>query len=201
MGLSPASLSGNSLLRNVKFLERIFPSRPENTQPRNQPIELTVSQWIGLPSNSLVVELQFSVQIRLYFCQILVSNSDFPKTPITPHVSCHVLVMSREHNGSIFDAALVAKWLLIWNFCSAICSTKMSVSWWVLVQFWIFKNPYESSCVLPCPGHVLDISWACSSHVRGTQQLAFDAFFSILFNFFIQFFFSIFFFNFFQFLC
>ena len=37
------------------------------------------------------------------------SNSDFSKTPITPHVSCHVLVMSWEHNGSIFDAALVGK--------------------------------------------------------------------------------------------
>ena len=37
-----------------------------------------------------------------------------------------------------------------------------------------------------CPGHVLDMSWACSSHVRGTQQLAFDAFFSIFFNFFAK---------------
>jgi hypothetical protein len=41
------------------------------------------------------------------------SNSDFSKTPITPHESCYVLVMSREHNGSIFDAALVGKWLHI----------------------------------------------------------------------------------------
>ena len=107
-------------------------------------------------------------------------------------------VMSWEHSGSIFDAALVGKSLHIWNVCSAICSTKMSVSCWVLVRFWIFKNPYESSCVLlcpghvlPCPGHVLGMSWACSSHVRGTQQLAFAAFFSIFFNFFQ--FFSIFF--------
>ena len=112
-------------------------------------------------------------------------------------------VMSWEHSGSIFDAALVGKSLHIWNVCSAICSTKMSVSCWVLVRFWIFKNPYESSCVLlcpghvlPCPGHVLGMSWACSSHVRGTQQLAFSAFFSIFFNyfqFFFQFFFQIFF--------
>ena len=41
MGLSPASLSGNSLLGNIKFLERIFLSRPENTQPRNQLIKLS----------------------------------------------------------------------------------------------------------------------------------------------------------------
>ena len=122
---------------------------------------------------------------------VFLSNSDFSKTPITPHVSCHVLVMSWEHNGSIFDAALVGKWLHIWNVCSAICSTKMSVSWWVLVRFWVFKNPYESSCVLPCPehvlpcpGHVLGMSWACSSHVRGTQQLTFDAFFFNFFQFF-----------------
>ena len=72
-------------------------------------------------------------------------------------------VMSWEHNGSIFDAALVGKWLHIWNVCSAICSTKMSVSWWVLVRFWVFKNPYESSCVLPCPEHVLP----CPGHVLG----------------------------------
>ena len=118
------------------------------------------------------------------------SNSDFSKTPITPHVSCHVLVMSWEHNGSIFDAALVGKWLHIWNVCSAICSTKMSVSWWVLVRFWIFKNPYESSCVLPCPGHVLPcpghvlgMSWACSSHVRGFWCI----FFQKIYNFFFFF--------------
>ena len=37
------------------------------------------------------------------------SNSDFSKPPITPHVSCHVPAMSLEHNGSIFDAALVGK--------------------------------------------------------------------------------------------
>ena len=94
---------------------------------------------------------------------VFLSNSDFSKTPITPHVSCHVLVMSWEHNGSIFDAALVGKWLHIWNVCSAICSTKMSVSWWVLVRFWVFRNPYESSCVLPCPEHVLP----CPGHVLG----------------------------------
>ena len=54
------------------------------------------------------------VKIRLYFCHFW-SNSDFSKTPITPHVSSHVLVMLREQNGLIFDAALVAKWLHIWN--------------------------------------------------------------------------------------
>ena len=142
----------------------------------------------------------YSLQCK-YDCisVIWVSNSDFSKTPITPHESCHVLVMSREHNGSIFDAALVGKWLHIWNVCSAICSTKMSVSCWVLVRFWIFKNPYESSCVLLCPGHVLpwpghvlDMSWACSSHVRGTQQLAFDAFFFNFFQFFSIFFSTLF---------
>ena len=84
----------------------------------------------------------FAVQICLYFCHFW-SNSDFSKAPITPHVSCHVLVMSWEHNDSIFDASLVAKWLHIWNVCSAICSTKMSVSWWVLVRFWLFKDPYS----------------------------------------------------------
>ena len=131
----------------------------------------------------------YSLQCK-YDCisVIWVPNSDFSKIPIAPHESCHVLVMSREHNGSIFDAALVGKWLHIWNVCSAICSTKMSVSCWVLVRFWIFKNPYESSCVLPCPWHDLDMSWACSIHVRGTQQLTFDAFFFNFFHFFSIFF-------------
>ena len=122
------------------------------------------------------------------------SNSDFSKTPITPHVSCHVLVMSWEHNGSIFDAALVGKWLHIWNVCSAICSTKMSVSWWVLVRFWVFKNPYESSCVLPCPEHVLP----CPGHVLGMfkscQRHPATHFWCIFSNFFktISFFFTFF---------
>ena len=131
----------------------------------------------------------YSLQCK-YDCisVIWVPNSDFSKTPITPHESCHVLVMSREHNGLIFDAALVGKWLHIWNVCSAICSTKMSVSWWVLVRFWVFKNPYESSCVLPCPEHVLP----CPGHVLGMfkscqRHLAtrfWCIFFSIFFNFF-----------------
>ena len=40
-----------------------------------------------------------------------------------------------------------------------------------------------------CPGHVLPcpgMSWACSSHVRGTQQLAFDAFFFQFFSIFFS---------------
>ena len=97
--------------------------------------------------------------------------------------------MSWEHNGSIFDAALVGKWLHIWNVCSAICSTKMSVSWWVLVRFWVFKNPYESSCVLPCPEHVLP----CPGHVLGMfkscQRHPATRFWCIFFQFF-SFFFS-----------
>ena len=137
----------------------------------------------------------FAVQICLYFCHFW-SNSDFSKTPITPQVSCHVLVMSWEHNDSIFDASLVAKWLHIWNVCSAICITKMSVSWRVLVRFWLFKNPYESSCVLPCPGHVLGMSWTCPGYVLGMfkscQRHPATRFCCIFFNFF-QFFFSIFF--------
>ena len=100
-------------------------------------------------------------------------------------------VMSWEHSGSIFDAALVGKSLHIWNVCSAICSTKMSVSCWVLVRFWIFKNPYESSCVLLCPGHVLP----CPGHVLGMfkscQRHPATRFWCIFFNFFQ--FFSIFF--------
>ena len=135
----------------------------------------------------------YSLQCK-YDCisVIWVPNSDFSKTPITPHVSCHVLVMSREHNGSIFDAALVGKWLHIWNVCSAICSTKMSVSCWVLVRFWIFKNPYESSCVLPCPRHDLDMSWTCPGHVLGMfnscQRHPATHFWRIFFQFFKLFF-------------
>ena len=99
------------------------------------------------------------------------------KNPITPHV----LVTSWVHNDSIFDAFLVAKWLHIWNICSAICSSKiffeMSVSWLVLVQFWIFLNPYGSLWVLPCPGHVLGTFKSCHRH-PATQ------FWCVFFNFF-----------------
>ena len=130
----------------------------------------------------------FAVQICLYFCHFW-SNSDFSKTPITPQVSCHVLVMSWEHNDSIFDASLVAKWLHIWNVCSAICITKMSVSWRVLVRFWLFKNPYESSCVLPCPGHVLDKSWVCPGHVQAMSVAPSNSLLMIFFQFFSNFFF------------
>ena len=45
---------------------------------------------------------------------------------------------------------------------------------------------------LAWPGNVLDMSWACSSHVRGTQQLAFDAFFFNFFQFFSIFFSTLF---------
>ena len=131
----------------------------------------------------------YSLQCK-YDCisVIWVPNSDFSKIPIAPHESCHVLVMSREHNGSIFDAALVGKWLHIWNVCSAICSTKMSVSCWVLVRFWIFKNPYESSSVLPCPGHVLGMFNSCQRHPATHFWRIFFQFCSIFFNFFFNFF-------------
>ena len=46
-----------------------------------------------------------------------------------------------------------------------------------------------------CPAmswDVLGMSWACSSHVRGTQQLAFDAFFFNFFQFFSIFFSTLF---------
>ena len=101
--------------------------------------------------------------------------------------SCH-----GNTTAQFFDAALAAKWLHIWNVCSAICSTKMSVSWWVLVRFWIFKNPYESSCVLPCPGHVLGMSWACPGYALGMFKSCQRHPATHFFNFF-QFFFSIFF--------
>ena len=53
-------------------------------------------------------------------------------------------------------------------------------------------SPHVSCHVLSMSCHVLGMSWACSSHVRGTQQLAFDAFFSIFFNFFFSIFFNFF---------
>ena len=64
-----------------------------------------------------------------------------------------------------------------------ICNTKMSVSWWVLVRFWVFKNPYESYCVLgmslACPGHVQVMSEAPSHSLL-------MHFFPIFFNFFFN---------------
>ena len=64
----------------------------------------------------------------------------------------------------------------------------MSVSCWVLVRFWIFKNPYESSCVLPCPRHDLDMSWTCPGHVQFMSEAPSNSLlthlFSIFFNFF-----------------
>ena len=133
------------------------------------------------------MEFQFAVQIRLYFCHFW-SNSNFLKTPITPHVSCHVMVTSWVHNDSIFDASLVAKWLRIWNVCSTICSSKMSVSWLVLVWFWILRNPYGSLWVLPCPRHILVMFKSC-------HRLPVTHFWCKFFDFFLIFFwfFSIFF--------
>ena len=80
-------------------------------------ISVLINQFLnGLDYRQIHWLWSYSLQCK-YDCisVIWVSNSDFSKTPITPHESCHVLVMSREHNGSIFDAALVAKWLHIWN--------------------------------------------------------------------------------------
>ena len=83
---------------------------PVKLMPKENRLLLHMEYWAfhctDSFSNSLVVELQVSVQIRLYFCQIL-------------------------------------------------------------VEFWLFKNPYYSTCVLSCPGHVL-----------GTQRLNFWCFFS-----------------------
>ena len=94
----------------------------------------------------------------------------------------HAQDMPRTYG--FLNTALVRKWLHIWNVCSAICSTKMSVSWWVLVRFWVFKNPYESSCVLPCPGHVLSMFKSCQRHPATHFWCIFFQFFSIFFNFF-----------------
>ena len=168
---------------------------PVKLMPREDRLLLHIEYWAFHCTDSFSMDW---ITIKFIGCGVTVfavqichfwSNSDFSKTPITPQVSCHVLVMSWEHNDSIFDASLVAKWLHIWNVCSAICITKMSVSWRVLVRFWLFKNPYESSCVLPCPGHVLDKSWVCPGHVQAMSVAPSN---SLLMNFFQ--FFSIFFF-------
>ena len=53
-------------------------------------------------------------------------------------------------------------------------------------------SPHVSCHVLSMSCHVLGMSWACSSHVRGTQQLTFDAFFFNFFQFFSIFFSTLF---------
>ena len=96
----------------------------------------------------------------------------------------HAQDMPRTHEDSygFLKTALVGKWLHIWNVCSAICSRKMTVSWWVLVRFWVFKNPYESSCVLPCPGHVLGMFKSCQRLPATRFWCIFFQFFSIFFS-------------------
>ena len=112
-------LGGSLCVYLVTLTHSNFIRLPVKLMPKEKRLLLHIEYWAFHCTDSFSMDqitvkfigcgvTVFAVQICLYFCHFW-SNSDFSKAPITPHVSCHVLVMSWEHNDSIFDASLVAK--------------------------------------------------------------------------------------------
>ena len=121
--------------------------------------------------------LTFQKPLLLHMCPVM-SWSCLGNT------TAQFLMLLQQENDCIFETFVlqfaVQKCLYLGGFWSDFEFLKTHMS------------PHVSCHVLSMSCHVLGMSWACSSHVRGTQQLAFDAFFFNFFQFFSIFFSTLF---------
>ena len=131
-------------------------------------------------SANTTVFLSFGFQILTFQKPLLLHMSPVMSWSCRGNTTAQFLMLLQWENDCIFETFVlqfaVQKCLYLGGFWSDFEFLKTHMS------------PHVSCHVLSMSCHVLGMSWACSSHVRGTQQLTFDAFFFNFFQFFSIFF-------------
>ena len=101
----------------------------------------------------IYISTQFLKEHLIYYDVKLFKSS----TPIYPYFSdrpklCFTILPKPNRTSQL-------------KFCFPNWNTSVFLSFWV--KFWLFKNPYYSSCVMLCPGHVMGTQrlnfWCCFS--------------------------------------
>ena len=113
----------------------------------------------------------FSDWFRHSLCVYLVTltHSDFIRLPVKLMPKENRLLLHIEYWAFHCTDSFSMDWITVKFIGCGVTGFSANTPVFLsnLVKFWLFKNPYYSTCVLSCPGHVLGTQrlnfWCCFS--------------------------------------